>query len=64
MKAWRLSNSRLAARAKKAVSTEEQEHLKSRMITKQQVKHQFLKIDKNKVLFQKNLNNIYKSKKI
>jgi len=46
MKAWRLSNSRLAARAKKAVSTEEQEHLKSRMITKQQVKHQFLKIDK------------------
>ena len=46
MKAWRLSNSRLAARVKKAVSTEEQEHLKSRMITKRQVKHQCLKIDK------------------
>ena len=46
MKAWRLSNSRLAARAKEAGSTEEQKYLKSRMITKQQVKHQFMKIDK------------------
>ena len=40
------------------ISTEEAAHLPISLVL------QFLKIDKNKVLFQKNLNNIYKSKKI
>ena len=40
------------------ISTEEAARLPISLVL------QFLKIDKNKVLFQKNLNNIYKSKKI
>ena len=40
------------------ISTDEAAHLPISLVL------QFLKIDKNKVLFQKNLNNIYKSKKI